>query len=163
MKTLPRKVGTAHPTVRFHAWGCGYWQGLILTIDDAADLDNLTLHIAAATQVITGPAYGKHGSEYPRRVSFAPAEECDFTVRLADVLETDREVTLGVLDRRIVVSGMPENRPLSADFQLLDDQPRPGFTPYWLRVTQLDGEQAWSSPVFVDYAGSVNCRLPIAD
>lgn len=140
-------------TVRWHAWGCGYWQGMILTFDDDVDPQDVSLHVSAATQVITGPAYGRHGSEYPRRISFAPAEKCNFTVRLADVLEAPRDVPLGVLDRRIVVSAMPQYRPLSADFQLLDDQPRPGYTPYWLRVTQLDGEQAWSSPVFVDYAG----------
>ena len=115
--------------------------------------ETVSLQISAGTQVITGPAYGGHGSSYPRRVSFAPAEQCDFSVRLSDVLDEDRDVPLGVLDRRIVVSGMPQNRPLSADFQLLDDQPQPGFVPYWLRVVQLDGEMAWSSPVFVDYAG----------
>jgi hypothetical protein len=152
IRTDAGSVGHGHE-LRWHAWGCGYWQGLILTFEDGADPAGVTLHIAAATRVITGPAYGKHGSESPRRVSFAPAEECNFTVWLADVLANEREVSLGMLDRRIVVCGMPENRPLSADFQLLDDDPQPGFTPYWLRVTQLDGEMAWSSPVFVDYAG----------
>jgi Protein of unknown function (DUF3604) len=139
--------------VRWHAWGCGYWQGIVLTFDDDTEPDGVTLRISAGTQVITGPAYGRHGSEAPRRISFAPAEQCDFHVRLSDVFKDDRDVSLGVLDRRIVVSRVPAERPLSADFQLLDEQPRPGITPYWLRVVQLDGEMAWSSPVFVDYAG----------
>ena len=146
-------VGTAHPTLRWQAWGCGYWQGIVLTFADDVDPNAVTLWVSAGTQVITGPAYGKHGSEAPRRISFAPAEQCDFRVRLSNVFQSDCEIPLGVLDRRIVVSRMPAERPLSADFQLLDDQPRPGFTPYWLRVVQLDGEMAWSSPVFVDYAG----------
>jgi len=138
--------------VRWHAWGCGYWQGVVLTFDENSDPSNVHLHISAGTQVITGPGYGGHGSDGPRRISYAPAEQCDFTVRLSDVLQNDHDVPLGVLDRRISVRGYPEGRPLSADFQLLDDHPQPGVTPYWFRVIQLDGEMAWSSPVFVDYA-----------
>ncbi|MFQ5730457.1 MAG: DUF3604 domain-containing protein [Planctomycetaceae bacterium] len=151
----PRSHIVEHsPTeLRWHAWGCGYLMGVELEFHEFDDPADVELQISVGTRAITGPGFGGHGNAWPKRVSFAPAEGAAVTVRLSDVLEEDREVPLDVLERRMFVWSAPEDRPLSADFQVLDDKPSPGFTPYWLRVIQLDGEAAWSSPVFVDYAG----------
>ena len=147
-------VGAAHPTsVTWHAWGCGYPQGIVLDLDDFVDPADVEIELRIDTRVITCPAYGKHGSEYPRRISFAPAEGTTVRMRLSEIQSDAVELPLGVLNRQVTIDPMPINRPLSADFQVLEDDPQPGFTPYWLRVIQLDGEVAWSSPIFVDYAG----------
>ena len=146
-------VEHAPQTVRWHAWGCGYLMGVELELDEFEDPADVQIQVAVDTQAITGPGFGGHGESWPRRVSFAPADGAETTFRLADVLQEDREIPLGTLDRKVFLWSVPENRPLSADFQLLDDKPLPGWTAYWLRVIQMDGEAAWSSPVFVDYAG----------
>ncbi len=36
-----------------------------------------------------------------------------------------------------------------AVFSFTDEDMKPGCQPYWIRVTQLDGGQAWSSPIYV--------------
>jgi len=142
-------------SVRFHAVGCGYPQGIVLELEAFDDPENVEIDVSVGTQLITGPGFGGHGETWPRMISRAPAEGTCFGVPFSEVLQEDGDVNvpLGVLDRRIMVQSVPDRRPLSADFQVLDDEPRPGITPYWLRVVQLDGELAWSSPVFVDYAG----------
>ena len=62
---------------------------------------------------------------------------------------------LGVLNRKVTVSLAPDDDgPEVAEFSFTDSSPQPGTNPYWVRVVQTDMEMAWSSPVFVDYAGS---------
>ena len=38
----------------------------------------------------------------------------------------------------------------SAQFAYTDEEAPPGCSPYWVRVLQLDGGQAWSSPIYVN-------------
>lgn len=44
----------------------------------------------------------------------------------------------------------PSPRPQEAHFTHQDTTPPKGRTPYWVRVLQKDGHQAWSSPIFVN-------------
>ncbi len=41
--------------------------------------------------------------------------------------------------------------PTEVRWGMRDADPPPGCTPYWVRITQEDGEMAWSSPVFVGH------------
>jgi hypothetical protein len=38
-------------------------------------------------------------------------------------------------------------------FEWRDEQPNLGVNPYWLWITQADGEMAWTSPVYLDWRG----------
>ncbi len=59
-------------------------------------------------------------------------------------------VEAGGTEQRVVVQRLPQGEPpLSVTFTWSDDPP-PGTTAYWVRVTQDDGAHAWSSPVFVE-------------
>jgi len=59
-------------------------------------------------------------------------------------------VEAGGIEQRVMVQRLPEGMPpLSVTFTWVDDPP-PGTSAYWVRVTQDDGAHAWSSPVFVD-------------
>jgi hypothetical protein len=39
---------------------------------------------------------------------------------------------------------------ISADFTFIDKNPQPGESYYYLRVTQIDGNLAWSSPIWIE-------------
>ena len=140
-------------TVRWHAWGCGYPMGLVLDIDNAADAE---LSLSLEAKAITGPAYGGHGSQPPRRMSFAPSENVTMSVRLSDLLSNGpRELDIGVLDRKLELSLASEPGPSAAQLNFIDKCPQPGVNPYWIRVVQADLETGWTSPVFVDYCPPV--------
>ena len=141
--------------VRWHAWGCGYPMGILLDLNGQTDaeLQIAELQIDIASQTITGPMYGGHGEKGPlRRISFAPADRISLNVGLQDLKTGPVDLSLGVLDRRLTVSLDTEPGPDSVRFEFIDETPRPGMNPYWIRVIQSDQEMAWSSPVYVDYA-----------
>ena len=138
-------------SIHWHAWGCGYPMGLVLELENI-EQHNAIVQIAVNTQTMTGPAYGKHGSTPPRRVSFAPAEQMLFNLSLQELESDGREFNIGVLDRKLNVAFTPESAPSATEFQFTDAAPEPGINPYWFRVIQTDQEHGWTSPVFVDYA-----------
>lgn len=143
---LPGKCPTSQ--LMWHAWGCGYAMGLLLDLD----ADDADLHIAVASQTITGPMYGGHGEAGgPRRISFAPADQVSLDVSLRELESGPVEFPLGVLDRRIAVSLAHAPGPEAVQFEFSDEDVKPGVNSYWIRVVQSDLEMAWSSPLFVDF------------
>jgi len=141
-------------TVRWQAWGCGYPMALVLDIDDPAEA---VLEISVGTRLITGPGYGGHGSDAPRRISFAPAENGTLSVRMSDLLSGGpRELDLGILERQLQVKLVSTPGPLTTELSFTDSSPQPGMNPYWMRVVQSDLETGWTSPVFVDYCPPVS-------
>jgi hypothetical protein len=50
-------------------------------------------------------------------------------------------------NNRFVYVNQPEKR--EADLTFLDNDPIAGYSYYYVRVTQKDGEMAWSSPVWL--------------
>jgi hypothetical protein len=78
----------------------------------------------------------------PARFSFTPAE----------LAVGSKVVEAGPVKRKVVVSRVPEAPgPSSLRFTFTDDQIQPGVNPYYVRVTQADGERAWSSPIYITY------------
>ena len=57
----------------------------------------------------------------------------------------------GGIDLRVYARRLPA-RDLTAELRVghSDDRPPLGVQPYWLRATQEDGAQAWTSPVYLD-------------
>ena len=142
-------VDRSENDLRWHAWGCGYPMGLLVDLQGGSDLQ---LQVVLSSQTITGPGYGGHGEEGPRRISFAEAERTVLRMSLKDLEAGPQEYELGVIDRKLSVSLAPQSGPTTANFQVLDDSPQPGINSYWVRVVQTDMEMAWTSPVFVDFA-----------
>lgn len=134
--------------VRWHAWGCGYPMGLVVDLDGD---ERTRLEVSVGTQTITGPAFGRHGSQAPRRISFAPAEGGTLTVGLGELDLAGRELDLGVLERTLAVSAVRQPGPRAVEFRHVDRSPRPGVNPYWARVVQSDMNMGWSSPVYCDF------------
>ena len=80
-----------------------------------------------------------------------------FTFGLAELMGEDHEwwQTGPLLEQQVVVrvlSHQPGTNEVTLDWQ--DEEPfEDGTNPYWLWVTQADGELAWTSPVYVDWRG----------
>jgi hypothetical protein len=67
-------------------------------------------------------------------------------VRLEDL---PHSVEAGPVGRRLTIRRTGSSTQLDADTTFRDDDAPVGKQPYYVRVTQEDGEMAWSSPVFV--------------
>ena len=78
-----------------------------------------------------------------------------FTVKLADVRDSDHRVEAGGVNRFAQI-GPPPNASGSQSFEqeFVDTEPVEGEFPYWIRVTQIDQSLAWSSPVYVTRSSS---------
>ncbi|MFB6217906.1 MAG: DUF3604 domain-containing protein [Halobacteriaceae archaeon] len=78
-------------------------------------------------------------------------EPVQFDARVGG-LHGRRVVDAGFLDRRMELRSVGGSDTLDAGLSFADD-PDDGTHPYYVRVRQVDGEMAWSSPVFVTREG----------
>lgn len=58
-------------------------------------------------------------------------------------------VDCGGVDMRVTFEQAPSATQRDVTVQLQDDTPPAGTHPYWVRVTQVDGQKAWVSPFYV--------------
>jgi hypothetical protein len=95
------------------------------------------------------------GAELPgtMRISRAPAERTHFVGVLPNGTAGPGSfgADLGPADRKVLLEPILEGRPRELSFIFTDPDIAPGVNPYWIRVTQRDMHNAWSSPVFVSY------------
>ncbi|GIW79039.1 MAG: DUF3604 domain-containing protein [Gemmatales bacterium] len=76
---------------------------------------------------------------------------CRFSFFPTDVAK-GKAIAAGGLDKRVAISRRPRtDGPKSVQLVFQDDEPRPGWCPYWVRVTQIDRNKAWSTPVYVRF------------
>ena len=128
---------------------CGFPSGIVLGMKSEGEIE---FTVALNTTLITRPDFGDRVSPGPRRTSYAPAESLCTSFKLGDLRERSRLIDIGSLDRKVSISMAPDNSgPLETEFTFLDETPKPGVNPYWVKVVQTDMEMAWSSPIFVDY------------
>lgn len=87
-----------------------------------------------------------------RRIS-APLHQVDKTtlqVQVKDLTLEPMIIQIGPENRRLILKRMPQNiNPQDVTFTFLDSNFPSGINAYWIRVTQIDGEMAWSSPIFI--------------
>lgn len=70
-------------------------------------------------------------------------------VQIADLQPTPRLFDAGGVNQHLSVSRCsPEGRPMDVTFTFHDPEPPPGPHAYWVKVVQIDGHMAWSSPLF---------------
>ena len=134
--------------LRWHSVTCGYRSGIIIDVEGSARLE-----AKVSTSLLSMPGYGGFGDQSPKRISYSPAERLCFAFDLQGLAEAPVSLDVGPLDRRITASLAPTGGERDVTFAFEDPAPRPGINAYWLRVIQTDGEMAWTSPVYVDYAG----------
>lgn len=82
---------------------------------------------------------------------FSPVTQLE--VKLSELADGQtRTVPAGGVDLRVFLRRLPVRGQTSElAFQHTDPSPMRGRChPYWIRVTQEDGAQAWTSPVYLD-------------
>lgn len=110
-------------SVRWVSRTCGDPDGVLLDLDDAA---------GAVLNFETGP--------------------CRFSLPLADLRDGPKVIEAGGVDQRVEVSWAPvEEVAREVVFEWMDEDIKRGVNPYWVKVRQIDGAMAWSSPVYVNY------------
>lgn len=81
-------------------------------------------------------------------VAFA-TQPVETTFTLSD-LDTGFTIDAGHLDKQLEIRRVGDFSEQGAQFTFVDDEVEFGDHPYFVRVTQADGEMAWSSPIFVN-------------
>ena len=78
-----------------------------------------------------------------------------FDIPLSDISAEPTIIDAGGVNIQILVSEVGATlKDWSARFQFTDEDASPdAVNPYWVRVLQVDGGQAWSSPVYVRRKG----------
>ncbi len=72
-----------------------------------------------------------------------------FSVALRDIDQTGYRQTGNLLEQQAVVRRLSTGAgQREAQIEWRDDNAESGVNPYWIWVTQSDGEMAWSSPIF---------------
>jgi hypothetical protein len=72
-------------------------------------------------------------------------------MRLDDIGFEPHVVPGGGVNIRVQVSEVAaQTRDWNARFAFNDEEAPGGCSPYWVRVLQLNGGQAWSSPIYVN-------------
>jgi hypothetical protein len=80
------------------------------------------------------------------------APPVSFSFTPAQIATEPMVVDAGPVGRRVIVGRVPaESGPESFHLNFIDHEIQPGVNPYYVRVTQADGERAWSSPIYVIY------------
>ena len=137
--------------LRWHGVTCGYRSGFVVRL--ALLGEDAWLELTLRSSLATMSAFGGFGDQSPKRISYTPMETLRCRIAMADLDRGPVTFYLGALDRRITLSWAPGATDRDLRFAYTDPEPLPGINPYWLKVIQQDQEMAWTSPVFVDWAG----------
>jgi len=73
-----------------------------------------------------------------------------FHISVDELNHNPKVIDIGPVDRRISIRRLPEEIESSEiNIQFVDHDFKSGSNSYWVKVTQTDGEMAWSSPIYV--------------
>jgi hypothetical protein len=133
--------------VAWHTVTCGDVDGVTLDVLDA------DAAITVTTQCVLIAGHIPLGDRNHMCAAEGQAERVHLTFRLRDVRDHPLVVALGPVNRRLEVYTVPDlPGPRSVQHSHRDEAVHPGVNAYYVKVTQTDGEMAWSSPVYVRYA-----------
>ena len=119
-------IDSSDAQVRFRTITAGDWDGVIVTLDPAGDARIEDAELMFVT------------------------EPMKFRVRLSDLGTIARTFDAGNPARTVELRRLPREMPAPGwRGTFVDRSPIGGDHAYWVRVRQCDGEQAWSTPIFV--------------
>jgi hypothetical protein len=130
-------------SINWHTFTCGDRDGLCFK----TETEDAELNLHCRSIPLGSIKLGTN-----RRIS-APLHQVDKTMlqtRVKDLTLEPMIIQIGPVDRRLILKRVPQNcNPRDVTFTFLDSHFQSGINAYWVRVTQLDGEMAWSSPIFL--------------
>ncbi len=71
-------------------------------------------------------------------------------IELDEIRRGPVTIDAGGIDMRVTFEMAPNSTAREVTVRLQDDIPPKGTYPYWVRITQIDGQKAWVSPFYVD-------------
>ena len=126
----------ASQRVDFDTVTSGDEDGVIIEIDDEAMRGTLTISAAVRSR-------NQFGSEGKGQESF------ERQIVINDLADAGIDWQLAGLDRGIAIRSMGSHYPDQVSVEWRETDILPGASAYWVKVTQVDGATAWSSPVYV--------------
>jgi hypothetical protein len=128
--------------IRFHTETRGRRDTMLVELEGASATTRFTLHLEPAREVgmATGPI---------RQPAVVPG--ADLVLRLSGMVDglLEHELAMERFVDTVSLEVIDPDGALDMDFEYTDlEDPRPGDY-YYVRVTQLDGGRAWSSPFWV--------------
>lgn len=127
---------TGSQRIEFETVTSGDEDGVVIEIDDAATRGMLTIDASVRSRNQFG-SIGSGEVAIQRQVA------------ISELLEKGREWQLEGLDRGIEIRPVGSDHPDQVSVEWSESATLPGTTAYWVKVTQVDGATAWSSPIYV--------------
>ncbi len=113
--------------------------------------DNQTVRWVSSTAGDPDGAILRLDSPQDARLTFT-SPIVSFSFSLKEIREAPLTVNAGGLDLRVTVEQFPLGTGSNhARFSFLDSAIPRGLNPYYVKVLQVDGAKAWSSPIYVQY------------
>jgi hypothetical protein len=131
--------------IRFLTHTRGRPDTMLVELEGASRATRFTFHLEPAREI--GMAAGP-----VRRPAMIPG--ADFGLRLSGLVDgrIEHELTMEQFVDRVTLESVDPDGALDMEFEYTDlEDPRPGDY-YYVRVTQLDGGRAWSSPFWIGEA-----------
>jgi hypothetical protein len=77
------------------------------------------------------------------------------SLALGELEDGPVELNAGGIDMKVVFEYLPMDLGLEVELSFAEPGLPPGCHPYWVRVLQMDGAKAWSSPIYATVTGPV--------
>ncbi|MEE9279270.1 MAG: DUF3604 domain-containing protein [Myxococcota bacterium] len=136
-------IDPSHPNrVNFRTFTRGSTSTIVLELADAGPGTAIEIDLQPTVEQPTAPSLYRQ----PARI---PGQKLEF--RLADLVAGRATLALPVerFEDRVTVRRIVRDAPLDREFEFVDDDAVGQGDNYYVRVTQLDGAVAWSSPIWV--------------
>ncbi len=134
--------------IKWHSVTCGYTSGLII---DLAINEKTKLKTIVQSKLISRPEFGDNKNRRSL-ISYSDAENIECCFKPSELEEEPIICNIGVLNRKITFSKGPSDQgSKNQSFEYIDHTIKPGLNSYYVRITQIDMEKAWSSPIFINY------------
>jgi hypothetical protein len=128
--------------IRFYTQTRGRRDTMVVELEGASSTTTLTFRLEPATEVGQSSGAVRPAADLPAT---------DFRLRLSGLKDgrLEHELKMEQFVDRVTLEVIDADGALDMDFEFTDlEDPRPGDY-YYVRVTQLDGGRAWSSPFWV--------------
>jgi hypothetical protein len=128
--------------IQFHSETRGRTDPFVLELSGVTPSTRLIFHLDQAVEHDTAPPAVRPPAVIPAQVVELPFNQIKTGLLV-------KELPVGPFIDSITVQLINREAPMDGQFDYADaDNPQPGDY-YYLRVTQLDGARAWSSPIWV--------------
>jgi hypothetical protein len=133
--------------VRFHIETRGRADSLLLELEGASEATEILVELEPTTELgLDRPGFVRGAAELPGERFVLGLDDMDGG-------KAERSFAVGEHVDRVSLQVVDPDAPLDRELEYVDTN---GVAPgdyYYLRVTQLDGHQAWSSPIWVGTRG----------